>query len=53
MSVLNQWQFVQDKSFDISLGLLKPEDGRSTWQAPTYDIVKVNTDAALFSGSNK
>lgn len=48
LSVLNQWRFVQDKTFDHSLGFLNPEDGQVKWQAPSLNIVKVNTDAALF-----
>lgn len=53
LSVLNQWQFVQDKTFDNSLGHMLPEDGRASWQAPMRNRVKVNTDASLFSNLNK
>lgn len=51
--VLNQWRFVQDKTFDNSLGFMTPEDGRAEWQAPAFDRVKVNTDAALFDNLNR
>ncbi|KAL1833637.1 hypothetical protein ACET3Z_003288 [Daucus carota] len=53
LSVLNQWQFVQDKTFDNSLGYILPEDGRVTWQAPMHNRVRINTDAALFSDTNR
>lgn len=48
ISVLNQWQYVQDKSFDNTLSFLTQGEGRDKWQAPEVDRVKVNVDAALF-----
>lgn len=53
LSVLNQWQYVQYKSFDHTPGFLTPKDGRVSWQALTQGRVKVNTDAALFENLNK
>lgn len=44
---------VPNKTFDASLGFMTPEDGRVAWQAPTYDRIKVNTDAALFSNLHR
>ncbi|KAL8118945.1 hypothetical protein AgCh_016437 [Apium graveolens] len=53
LSVLNQWQFVQDKSFDNSLDFILPEEGQATWQAPSCNKIKINTDAVLFSNLNR
>ncbi|KAL8118188.1 hypothetical protein AgCh_015911 [Apium graveolens] len=41
------------KTFDASLGFMTPEDGRVAWQAPTYDRIKVNTDATIFSSLHR
>ncbi|XP_074376412.1 uncharacterized protein LOC141717970 [Apium graveolens] len=53
LSVLNQWRFVKDKTFDHTLGLLNLEDGRTKWQAPSMNRVKVNTDAVLFDNPSR
>lgn len=49
--VLNQWQSAQDRSFDHSLGFMTPSDGEEHWQLPQMNMIKVNTDAALFEES--
>lgn len=53
ISVLNQWRFVQDKTFDNSLGFMNQEDGCEQWQTPVLNRVKVNTDAAIFDHLNR
>ncbi|XP_060972201.1 uncharacterized protein LOC133038159 [Cannabis sativa] len=52
-TVLNQWLYAQDKNFDPSLGLLYPEDGNEHWTPPNVDTIKINTDAAIFSSTNR
>lgn len=53
LSVLNQWYFVHDKTFDHTLWLLNPEDGQVKWQVLSLNRVKVNTNAALFNNPNR
>lgn len=50
--VLKQWQFAQDRSFDNFLGFMAQADGMEQWERPNADIIKVNTDVALFENSN-
>ncbi|KAL8121459.1 hypothetical protein AgCh_018258 [Apium graveolens] len=52
LSVLNQWKFVQDRSFNISLGYMTQDDGSEQWCTPTVDRIKVNSDAAIFENRN-
>lgn len=47
---LNQWRNAQDKSFD--LGFMTQADGKEHWQRPPEGMIKINTDAALFTDSN-
>ncbi|XP_074374501.1 uncharacterized protein LOC141714903 [Apium graveolens] len=49
--VLNQWRYVQDKSFNHYLGYVTQDDGHEHWHLPQIDRVKVNTDTAIFEGS--
>lgn len=51
--IFNQWKFVQDKSFSISMGFMTQEDGSEQWRGPTADRVKVNSDAALFENPDR
>ncbi|XP_074356451.1 uncharacterized protein LOC141696148 [Apium graveolens] len=53
LSDLNQWKFVQDRSFSNSLGYMTQEDGLEQWQLPKENRVKVNSDAALFEDPNR
>ncbi|KAL8098317.1 hypothetical protein AgCh_031185 [Apium graveolens] len=48
ISVLNKWQYVQDKSFNNTLSFLTQNEGQDKWQALEVNRVKVNVDAALF-----
>lgn len=52
ISVLNQWRYVQDKSFDKFMGYMTQDDGYEHWQLPKENRVKVNCDAAIFENSN-
>ncbi|XP_074327609.1 uncharacterized protein LOC141665523 [Apium graveolens] len=51
-SVLNQWNSVQDRTFDHFMGYMIPEDGDEHWRHPPVNSVKINTDAAIFEESN-
>ena len=51
-SVLGQWASAQDRTADLSLGNLQPEDGASRWCAPKEGVLKINTDASLFNDHN-
>ncbi|XP_030477862.2 uncharacterized protein LOC115694899 [Cannabis sativa] len=51
-TVLNQWLYAEDKTFDPSLGLLFPEDGNENWTLPNVDTIKINIDVAIFSSTN-
>ncbi|KAL8155720.1 hypothetical protein AgCh_000936 [Apium graveolens] len=53
LSDLNQWKFVQDRSFSNSLGYMTQDDGLEQWQLPKENRVKVNSDAALFEDPNR
>uniref|UniRef100_A0A803QSS3 Reverse transcriptase n=1 Tax=Cannabis sativa TaxID=3483 RepID=A0A803QSS3_CANSA len=52
VTALNQWLYAQDKTFDPSLGLFFSEDGNEHWTLPNVNMIKINTDAAIFSSSN-
>ncbi|KAL8092543.1 hypothetical protein AgCh_034709 [Apium graveolens] len=49
----NHWWSAQDKSFDNFLGFMTQADGKERWERPVEGALKVNTDAAIFSDSNK
>ncbi|XP_062102876.1 uncharacterized protein LOC133813856 [Humulus lupulus] len=50
-TVLNQWISAQDRSFDLSMGLVTQTDGSEHWNPPADGMIKLNTDAALFEAS--
>lgn len=52
-NILNQWKCAHDKSFDISLSFLKPEDGDEHWTIPPVQMIKAKTDAAIFASENQ
>ncbi|XP_074378344.1 uncharacterized protein LOC141719879 [Apium graveolens] len=52
MSVLNQWRSVQDKTFDHFMGYMTQEDGDGHWNPPSFNSVKINTDATIFKESD-
>lgn len=51
-SVLDQWKNVQDRTFDRFLGYMSPEDGNEHWTLPSYNSVKINSDATIFEESD-
>lgn len=50
--VLNQWKSVKDKTFDRFMGFMTHDDGTEHWLPPTFNKVKINTDAAIFLESS-
>ncbi|XP_074324121.1 uncharacterized protein LOC141661039 [Apium graveolens] len=51
VSILSQWHSAQDKFFDPSLGFMTHIDGDEHWCVPNDNMIKVNTDAAIFDNS--
>lgn len=51
--IFNQWKSAQDRSFDNSLGFMTQSDGKEYWECPTEGMVKINTDVATFTDSNR
>ncbi|XP_062104232.1 uncharacterized protein LOC133815403 [Humulus lupulus] len=50
---LSQWKSAQDRTFDLSLGLVLSSDGNAIWSPPPPGFIKVNSDAALFSSPDR
>lgn len=44
---LDQWRKVQDIS-NVSMDPYIPEDDFEMWRKPIADLIKINTDAAMF-----
>lgn len=51
--IFNQWYSAQDKSFDNYLRFMTQLDGMEHWKQPKERTVKINTDAAIFTYSNR
>lgn len=49
----SHWVSAQDKSFDNFLGFMTQADGKERWECPVEGGLKVNTDATIFSDSNR
>uniref|UniRef100_A0A803NFH5 RNase H type-1 domain-containing protein n=1 Tax=Cannabis sativa TaxID=3483 RepID=A0A803NFH5_CANSA len=52
-TTLNQWNYAQDRQFDLSFGLMNPEDGNDHWQAPKENTIKINMDATIFESTTR
>lgn len=51
-SILNQWNSVQDRTFDRFMAFMNHNDGAERWHTPMTNRVKINADAALFEDTN-
>lgn len=51
-SILNQWNSVQDKSFDRFIAYMNQDDGDEHWHTPTTNRVKIIVDIAIFAETN-
>uniref|UniRef100_A0A803Q0U5 Reverse transcriptase domain-containing protein n=1 Tax=Cannabis sativa TaxID=3483 RepID=A0A803Q0U5_CANSA len=51
-TVLDQWKSAQEKTFEVSSELQTSDVGYERWRTPIDDMIKVNTDAAIFAHTN-
>ncbi|XP_074349748.1 uncharacterized protein LOC141689374 [Apium graveolens] len=51
-SILNQWNSVQDKTYDRFMAYMNHNDGDEHWHTPMTNRVKINVDAAIFDDTN-
>lgn len=51
-SILNQWQNVQDRTFDSFMRYMSPDDSDEHLNLPSFNSVMINSDAAIFKESD-